>query len=148
MALGFILGRRLREGDYYAIMAYIPRTAEHDALLTRLRVALRDATRLATSVGYGPRFLHSTGQLFKGGPDKGVFIQLTADDLEDVPIPGEAWGFSRLKGAQATGDLQALESRGRRVVRVHLGRDASGGLRHLVGELESVLPEAARAAGS
>ncbi len=134
-----LLSSRLaRDGDYFAIMAYIQRNAGHDELLTRLRTAIRDSTTLATSVGYGPRYLHSTGQLFKGGPDKGVFIQITADDREELPIPGEfAFGFSTLKWAQALGDLRALESRGRRVIRLHLGGDVAGGLRRLAEAVES-----------
>jgi len=134
-----------RPGDYYALLAYIPRTAEHDQLLTRLRIALRDATRLATSVGYGPRYLHSTGQLFKGGPDKGVFIQLIAGDPLDLDIPGQEYTFGVLKRAQALGDLQALESRGRRVLRLDLGASAADALRHIITQLESAA--AARAGG-
>ncbi len=126
-------------GDYAAIMAYIQRCPEHDALLTRLRAAVRDTTRLATTAGYGPRYLHSTGQLHKGGPDTGVFLQLTADDTHDLPIPGEPYGFSTLKRAQAIGDLRALESRGRRIMRVHLGADATAGLRKLVSDAEAAL---------
>ncbi len=135
-----------RPGDYIAVLAYAPRTSEHDHLLTRLRVAVRDRTRLATSVGYGPRYLHSTGQLFKGGPGTGIFLQMVADDAIDLPIPGATYTFGALKRAQALGDLQALESRGRRVLRVDLGTDATGGLERLVGALEAVQP-AARAAG-
>jgi len=82
-------------------------------------------------LGYGPRFLHSTGQLHKGGPDRALFIQLTVDDPEELPIPGEAYGFSTLKQAQALGDLASLQSTGRRVVRIHLGRDVAAGLRRL-----------------
>ncbi|HET9476802.1 MAG TPA: hypothetical protein VFP63_04865, partial [Dehalococcoidia bacterium] len=107
-----------KPGDYLAILAFIPRAAESDGLLTRLRVAVRDQAKLATSVGYGPRYLHSTGQLFKGGPDTGLFIQVVADDTIDVPIPGAPYSFGTLKRAQALGDRQALQSRGRRVVRI------------------------------
>lgn len=143
-----LLDRQLaRPGDYYAVLAYIPRTAEHDGLLTRLRVALRDATRLATSVGYGPRYLHSTGQLFKGGPDRGVFIQLIAEDSVDLEVPGEEYTFGVLKRAQALGDLRALESRGRRVVRLDLGADAAGGLRRIVADLEAAGAARAKAGG-
>jgi hypothetical protein len=120
-----------QEGDYFAILAFIPRTPEHDELLTRLRVALRDPTKRATSVGYGPRYLHSTGQLQRR-PDKGVFIQIVATDAKDVGIPGEAYSFGVLKGAQAAGDLQALESRGRRVVRVDLGAGGRAALERVV----------------
>jgi len=144
-----LLGREVaREDEYFAIMAFIPRTLEYEEQLTRLRTALRDATGLATSVGFGPRYLHSTGQLFKGGPDKGVFIQVIADDAEDRYIPGEfAFGFSRLKRAQALGDLRALEARGRRVIRFDLGSDIRGGLRRLFAGVESAAPSGARTGG-
>lgn len=135
--------RRGRAGDYLATMAYFQRSEKHDRLLTRMRTALRDATRLATTVGYGPRFLHSTGQLHKGGPPTGVFLQLTADDPVDLPIPGEpAYGFSKLKQAQALGDLRALQSRGRPVVRVHLGAALDAGLERLADSLEAGLAAA------
>jgi glucose-6-phosphate isomerase len=123
--------RRARPGDYLALMAYLPPWPEHDEALQAIRLRLRDALRLATTLGYGPRFLHSTGQLHKGGPGKGVFIQLTVDDPEELPIPGEAYGFSTLKQAQAQGDLISLQSKGRRVVRIHLGSDVAAGLRRL-----------------
>ena len=123
--------RRARPGDYLALMAYLPPWPEHDEALQAIRLRLRDALRLATTLGYGPRFLHSTGQLHKGGPDKGVFVQLTVDDPEELPIPGEAYGFSALKQAQALGDLISLQSKGRRVVRIHLGRDVGASLRRL-----------------
>ncbi len=123
---------RAHPGDYVAIMAYIQPKPEHDNALQLLRLSIRDGTRLATTLGYGPRFLHSTGQLHKGGPDKAVFIQLTADDPQDAPIPGEpGYGFSALKRAQALGDWKALQRRGRRILRVHLGRDARAGLDEL-----------------
>jgi glucose-6-phosphate isomerase len=138
--VGDLLGAGMYSpGDYFALLAFIPRTPEHDQLLTRLRVALRDRTKLATSVGYGPRYLHSTGQLFKGGPDKGVFVQIVAEDATDLEIPGEEYTFGVLKRAQALGDLQALESRGRRVVRFGLGADPAGGLRAMAETLEGVL---------
>ncbi|RMH36902.1 MAG: bifunctional transaldolase/phosoglucose isomerase [Nitrospirae bacterium] len=122
---------RAQPGDYVAINAYLERTpAIHDQL-QRLRSRIRDAKRVATTVGYGPRFLHSTGQLHKGGPNSGVFLQLTCDDPEDLPIPGEPYTFGVLKAAQALGDLQSLVSRGRRVIRVHLGSDVGKGLARL-----------------
>jgi transaldolase/glucose-6-phosphate isomerase len=123
--------QRARPGDYLALMAYLPPWPEHDNALQTIRLRLRDSLRLATTLGYGPRFLHSTGQLHKGGPDTALFIQLTVDDPEELPIPGEAYGFSTLKQAQALGDLASLQSRGRRVARVHLGPDAAAGLRRL-----------------
>ncbi|MDO8614499.1 MAG: glucose-6-phosphate isomerase [Dehalococcoidia bacterium] len=144
----FFGGDLARPGDYFALLAYVPRTPEHDALLTQLRTVLRDATGIATTHGYGPRYLHSTGQLHKGGPDKGVFLQITADDPQDLEIPGEsAYGFSTLKRAQALGDMQALQSRGRRLIRVHLGADATGGLRTLVDMAQAAAGAAVRAGG-
>lgn len=110
----------LRDGDYLALLAYLPRTDEHAARLQRVRTALRDRYRLATTLGFGPRYLHSTGQLHKGGPNTGVFVQVIDGPSEDAAIPGQAFSFRRLLDAQADGDLAALRSRGRRCVRVPL----------------------------
>jgi glucose-6-phosphate isomerase len=124
--------------SYIALQAYVQPTAEAAAALAALRVGLRDRFQLATTVGYGPRFLHSTGQLHKGDAGRGMFIQLTADGPRDVPIPDEAGTpgssitFGVLKLAQALGDRQALLDAGRRVIRFHLGEDVVGGLRHLL----------------
>jgi transaldolase/glucose-6-phosphate isomerase len=124
-------------GAYIALQAYVQPAAETDAALLALRTRLRDRTRLATTVGYGPRFLHSTGQLHKGDAGKGIFIQFTADDPRDVPIPDEAGSpessitFGVLKAAQALGDRQALLDAGRGVIRFHLGEDVVGGLKRL-----------------
>jgi len=107
-------------GDYLAIQAYLTPTAESWRTLQEIRVALRDRLRIATTVGWGPRYLHSTGQLHKGGPTSGLFIQITGDDREDVAIPGAGYGFSTLKAAQALGDLQSLRDGARRVIRLHL----------------------------
>lgn len=111
-----------RPGDYLALLAYLPRRPELESALQRLRGTLRDRSGLAVTLGYGPRYLHSTGQLHKGGPDRGLFLLLTYD-AEDLPIPGEPYGFGALQRAQALGDLQALRRRGRRVRHVHLGAD-------------------------
>jgi transaldolase/glucose-6-phosphate isomerase len=120
-------------GDYVALMAYVtPDDVNHDAL-QRLRLAIRDSRRLATTLGFGPRFLHSTGQLHKGGPNTGVYIQITADDGADVPIPGEKFTFSILKRAQVAGDLQSLRNHGRRVIRIHIAGDLDAGLASLAG---------------
>jgi transaldolase/glucose-6-phosphate isomerase len=125
-------------GAYIALQAYVQPTTETDAALLALRTRLRNRYRLATTVGYGPRFLHSTGQLHKGDAGKGLFIQFTSDALCDVPIPDEAGSpesstsFGVLKMAQAQGDYQALVSVGRRVLRIHLGGDVIGGLVKLV----------------
>jgi len=128
------LGRFLsqgRPGDYIALMAYLTERPETGRALQEIRTRLRDATRLATTLGYGPRFLHSTGQYHKGGPNTGLFIQLTADDPVDTQVPGEPYTFGVFKRAQALGDLEALRKHGRRVMRVHLGRDVAQGLRAL-----------------
>jgi len=117
--------------DYLAFCAYFVRTPERDAALTRIRVACRDRSRNATTLGYGPRFLHSTGQLHKGGANNGVFLQLTADTKADLPVPGESYTFATLRDAQALGDLQVLKRRGRRALRVHLGADIDAGLEAL-----------------
>ena len=111
---------RLRPRDYFGVLAYVERCAAHEASLARLRHAVRDARRVATTVGFGPRFLHSTGQAFKGGPDSGVFLQVTCDDEEDLPVPGHASTFGVVKRAQARGDLAVLAERGGRVLRLHL----------------------------
>ncbi|MEX0683804.1 MAG: glucose-6-phosphate isomerase [Dehalococcoidia bacterium] len=135
---------RAPDRSYLAIMAYIPRTEEHERLITRLRISLRDATHRATTLGYGPRFLHSTGQLHKGGPPIGVFLQLVMEDEIDLDIPGyDGLTFSTLKHAQSLGDLRALVSHGRRIVRVSLGKDATANLRLLVDSVEAALRETA-----
>ncbi|MBI2870590.1 MAG: glucose-6-phosphate isomerase [Candidatus Omnitrophica bacterium] len=113
-----------REGDYVVFMAYLAPTPQVDSGLQALRIKVRDRFRKATVVGYGPRFLHSTGQLHKGGPGTGVFIQLTADDTDDMPIPGKRYSFGALKRAQAMGDLEVLKTKGRRCMRIHLGQEA------------------------
>jgi transaldolase / glucose-6-phosphate isomerase len=116
--------------DYFAITAYIPSTSENEDKLNRVRIQVRDAKRVATTVGFGPRFLHSTGQLHKGGPDTGVFLQITTAEPADVSIPGKPYSFGQVIAAQAAGDLAALRSRGRRALRVHL-EDVSAGLDRL-----------------
>ena len=119
---------RVKDGDYVAITQYFEEKPEYDALLQELRIAIRDNFRVATTTGYGPRFLHSTGQLHKGGADNGVFIQLTAADANDVELPGEKFTFGVLAQAQALGDFESLSSRNRRAIRVDLGRDIKAGL--------------------
>jgi transaldolase / glucose-6-phosphate isomerase len=118
-------------GDYVALMAYVTPDDANQNALQDLRVAIRDTRRLATTLGFGPRFLHSTGQLHKGGPNTGVYIQITGDDGTDVAIPGQPFTFSILKRAQAAGDLQSLRSHGRRVVRVHIAGNLDAGLASL-----------------
>jgi hypothetical protein len=118
-------------GDYVALMAYVTPDDSNYAALQHLRIAIRDSRKLATTLGIGPRFLHSTGQLHKGGPNTGVYIQITADDGTDVSIPGSPYTFSILKRAQSAGDLQSLRNHGRRVIRVHIAGDLAAGLASL-----------------
>jgi glucose-6-phosphate isomerase len=132
--------RSARPGDYVAFLAYIQRTAEHDEALARLRASVRYSTRAATTLGYGPRYLHSTGQLHKGGPGTGVFLLLTADDAEDVPIPESPYTFGKLKRAQALGDLKSLRAHGRRVAHVHLGAEIGAGLSRLLEAVQQETP--------
>ncbi len=124
-AIQSLLGQ-VRAGDYVALLAFIAPSPEHDRALNSIRLAIRDSHRVATTVGYGPRYLHSTGQLHKGGPNTGVFLQLVGDDPHDVPIPGEKFSFGVLKQAQALGDFQALRNHGRRVLRLQMADVAQG----------------------
>jgi transaldolase/glucose-6-phosphate isomerase len=119
---------RLAPGDYLALLAYLPMTAAYERALTRVRTLVRDARRVATAVGFGPRFLHSTGQAYKGGPNTGVFLQITCDDAQDLPVPHARYTFGVVKAAQARGDFQVLVDRRRRALRVHLGPDVASGL--------------------
>jgi glucose-6-phosphate isomerase len=121
----------LRAGDYAALLAYVEMNARHAGVLQRLRHSIRDRAHVATCVGFGPRFLHSTGQAYKGGSDKGVFLQITADDAIDLAVPGQKYTFGAVKAAQARGDFAVLAERGRRVLRVHLGADVAAGLETL-----------------
>ncbi|GBC81569.1 Transaldolase [bacterium HR10] len=134
---GFL--KQARPGDYLAVMAYLQRSTGHHGLLQSLRTRLRDGLRVATTLGYGPRFLHSTGQLHKGGANNGLFIQITADDSVDLPIPGQPYTFSVLKQAQALGDFLSLSKKGRRVIRFHLGHEVEAGLRTLLAAVEEAL---------
>ena len=122
---------RLCPGDYLALLAYVQMNNEHEGLLQTMRHAVRDSRRVATCLGFGPRFLHSTGQAYKGGPNSGVFLQITCDDAADLPVPGQKYTFGVVKAAQARGDFQVLSERGRRALRVHLGADVAAGLRQL-----------------
>ena len=124
--------KQAKRGAYFAIMAYTSRTAQSEAAISAIRTAVRNKTRIATTSGYGPRFLHSTGQLHKGGPKTGLFLQVVQDDTKDVPIPGQPFSFSVLKQAQAIGDLQSLTSRRLPVLRVTLGKEPTAGWRALV----------------
>ncbi len=128
--------RLLTPGDYLALMAYLPQEKKIDLLLQQLRLLLRQRCRVETTLGYGPRFLHSTGQLHKGDGNQGVFIQLTADPEQDIPIPGEPYTFGTLIAAQAQGDFQALKDNGRRLLRIHLGSSLESGLKYLISLVE------------
>lgn len=122
---------RLKAGDYFALLAYIEMNDAHEELLQGIRHSVRDARRVATCLGFGPRFLHSTGQAYKGGPNSGVFLQITCDDRADLPVPGQKYTFGIVKAAQARGDFDVLAERGRRALRVHLGADVEARLRQL-----------------
>jgi transaldolase/glucose-6-phosphate isomerase len=113
--------------------------AEHEARLQEVRHAVRDKKRVATCLGFGPRFLHSTGQAYKGGPNSGVFLQITCDDAVDLPVPGQKYTFGVVKAAQARGDFQVLAERGRRALRVHLGPDVKAGLATLSAAVNQAL---------
>ena len=125
----------VRLGDYLAIMAYVGQTPEVDQALESLRRSVTERYSIATTLGYGPRFLHSTGQLDKGGPSSGLFLQLTEDHKDDLVIPGETYSFGSLVDAQALGDLEALQASGRRAARVHLGSAVGPGILKLANEL-------------
>ena len=122
---------RAGAGDYVALLAYIEMTTEHEAALRGIRALIRDARRVATCVGFGPRFQHSTGQAYKGGPDTGVFLQITCDDTVNLAVPGHRYSFGVVKEAEARSDLDVLAARGRRVLRLHLGADVGAGLERL-----------------
>jgi transaldolase/glucose-6-phosphate isomerase len=119
---------RLKAGDYMALLAYVQMNEAHEATLQKMRTAVRNKKKVATCLGFGPRFLHSTGQAYKGGPNSGVFLQITCDDAVDLPVPGQKYSFGVVKAAQARGDFAVLAERGRRALRVHLGKDVAAGL--------------------
>jgi len=130
---------RLGPGDYFGLLGYVEMNAEHESLLQGLRMTVRDRKRVATCLGFGPRFLHSTGQAYKGGPNSGVFLQVTCDDAQDLPVPGQKYTFGVVKAAQARGDFQVLADRKRRALRVHLGTDVKAGLTKLAELVKQVL---------
>ncbi|PZD71193.1 Transaldolase [Acaryochloris thomasi RCC1774] len=132
--------KRLRANDYFALLAYIQMNKAHQQQLQGIRKAICDRKQVATCLGFGPRFLHSTGQAYKGGPNSGVFLQITCEDERDVPIPGHRYSFGVVKAAQARGDFQVLAKRKRRVLRVHLGTDVEVGLRTLRVAIQGALP--------
>ena len=130
---------QIHPGDYFAALAYLPMFPEHEAAIQGIRHKVRDIKRVATCLGFGPRFLHSTGQDYKGGPNTGVFLQITAEHAVEVAIPGQKLSFGVVIDAQAAGDLAVLESRGRRAVRVHLGADVAAGLKALAAAVDAAL---------
>ncbi len=122
---------RIHADDYVALLAYIERDADHIDILQDMRLKVGERRHVATCAEFGPRFLHSTGQAYKGGPDSGVFLQITADDAKDLPVPGQKASFGVIKAAQARGDFDVLTERGRRALRVHLKGDLASGLKML-----------------
>ncbi|MFZ0314300.1 MAG: bifunctional transaldolase/phosoglucose isomerase [Candidatus Korobacteraceae bacterium] len=135
---------RLNPGDYFAITQFVEELKNYESLLQEIRGAIRDRKKVATTMGYGPRFSHSSGQLHKGGPDSCVFLQLTSEDINDIEVPGEKFSFSVLKQIQALGDSESLSKHHRRAIRVDLGRDIDKGLRRLLALVrESLAPPAA-----
>jgi transaldolase/glucose-6-phosphate isomerase len=129
----------LRPGDYFALLGYLNRNQANESQLQSIRHFVRDKCRVATCLGFGPRFLHSTGQAYKGGPNTGVFLQITCDDAADLPVPGQKYTFGVVKAAQARGDFQVLAERNRRALRVHLGTNVEAGLARLDGAIRSAL---------
>jgi len=130
---------RLGKHDYFAVLAYVEMDSEHEFILHTLRMAVRDRKQVATCLGFGPRFLHSTGQDYKGGPNSGVFLQITCDDAQDLQVPGQKYTFGVVKAAQARGDFQVLAERKRRALRVHIGSDVRAGLTKLAEIVKQVL---------
>ncbi|MGO9324317.1 MAG: bifunctional transaldolase/phosoglucose isomerase [Terracidiphilus sp.] len=130
---------QLAAGDYFATLAFLPMFEENEAAIQSFRHKVRDKKRVATCLGFGPRFLHSTGQDYKGGPNTGVFLQITADHADDMDIPGQKYSFGVVIDAQAAGDLAVLESRGRRALRVHLATDVAAGLKALGAAISAAL---------
>lgn len=130
---------QLKPGDYFAVLGFIQRDREHEKTMQQLRHKVRDKRHVATCLGFGPRFLHSTGQDYKGGPNTGVFLQITADHAQDLSIPDQKYTFGVVIDAQAAGDLSVLQQRGRRALRAHLGKDVEAGLKLLSAAVEKAL---------
>ena len=136
----------IKPGDYLALLAYIERNPAHERLFNDVRRSVRDATRAATCLGFGPRFLHSTGQAYKGGPPSGVFVEITCDDAADVPVPGSRYTFGTVKQAQARGDFQVLAKKQPRAVHVHVSAPVEQNLEALAKLLVKATTAAGRAA--
>ncbi len=132
---------RIGAGDYFAVLGYITMNEPHEEALQAIRLAVRDNKKVATVLGFGPRFLHSTGQAYKGGPNSGVFLQITCDDAMDILVPGQKYTFGVVKAAQARGDFAVLAARGRRALRVHLGKDVAAGLATLTNAVNEALAQ-------
>jgi len=130
---------RAGQGDYFALLGYITMNAENEAALQSIRHIVRDKNKLATVLGFGPRFLHSTGQAYKGGPNSGVFLQITCDNAVDLPVPDQKYTFGIVKAAQARGDFAVLAERSRRALRVHLDKDVKAGLAKLKAAVDQAL---------
>jgi len=130
---------RAGAGDYFAVLGYITMNPANEKALQSIRLAVRDKKKVATVLGFGPRFLHSTGQAYKGGPNSGVFLQITCDDAKDLPVPGQKYTFGIVKAAQARGDFAVLAERGRRALRVHLGKNVKAGLAALAKALQKAI---------
>jgi len=130
---------RLKAGDYFAVLGYIERNEQNRIELQTIREAVRNKKHVATCLGFGPRFLHSTGQAYKGGPNSGVFLQITCDDAADLPVPGKKYTFGIVKAAQARGDFNVLTERGRRALRVHLTGNLTAGLKTLQQAVQQAL---------
>ena len=130
---------RLQAGDYFGLLGYIQMDDANEAQLQAIRHAVRNKKRVATCLGFGPRFLHSTGQAYKGGPNSGVFLQITCEDAADLPVPGQKYTFGVVKAAQARGDFAVLAERNRRALRVHLGSDVAAGLKKLQEAVQQAL---------
>ena len=130
---------RIGAGDYFGVLGYITMNEAHEEALQTIRLAVRDNKKVATVLGFGPRFLHSTGQAYKGGPNTGVFLQITCDDAVDILVPGQKYTFGVVKAAQARGDFAVLAQRGRRALRVHLGKDVAAGLATLTDAVNQAL---------
>jgi transaldolase/glucose-6-phosphate isomerase len=123
---------QIKANDYFALLAYVEMSEQNERVLQAIRTKILERNRVATCLGFGPRFLHSTGQAYKGGSNNGVFLQITSDDEFDLPVPGQKYTFGVVKAAQARGDFQVLLDRGRRALRVHLGADVKEGLEKIL----------------
>jgi glucose-6-phosphate isomerase len=130
---------RIKAGDYFGVLGYVPMNDANDKTMQSLRMAVRDKKKVATVLGFGPRFLHSTGQAYKGGPNSGVFLQITHDHAQDIPVPDQKYTFGVVQAAQARGDFAVLAERGRRALRVHLGPDVNAGLTKLAAAVKQAI---------